>query len=147
MACYRQDDLEKPLLQNGHANPQDEESHRHLDLPQHLSSRASESTMSSSQQSSDEEGHHAPAQPSALQRLLDSPTLATSCCVFLCFILKVVQQVRPLRLSAFACMRQAVSDAKLRLHSCTDSFMTAWLETGAHVDVRECMESGTARAA
>ena len=89
MPC--REDLEKPLLQNGHAG--DEENHSQLDLPPHLSSRASESTMSSSAMSSDDESHPPPPK-SAFQRLLDSPTLATACCVFLCFILKVVQQVR-----------------------------------------------------
>lgn len=29
-----------------------------------------------------------------LRRWLDSPAMATSCCIFLCFILKCVQQVR-----------------------------------------------------
>lgn len=96
-AC--REELQKPLLQNGHDSTGkggDEEDHAHLDLPPHLSHRASEGgeTISSSAQSSDEDGsQHPPPQKSALQRLLDSPTLATSCCVFLCFILKVVQQV------------------------------------------------------
>ena len=85
------DDLQKPLLHNGHSQA-DLESSPHLDGAASMApSEGTLSTLSSDDESSD------PAPPqSRLQRLLDSPVLATACCVFLCFILKVVQQVRPI---------------------------------------------------
>ena len=82
-------DLQKPLLQNGSASQADLENHPHLDGAPSMA--PSESTMSTL--SSDDESPAPTAPQSSFRRLLDSPTLATACCVFLCFILKVVQQV------------------------------------------------------
>ena len=82
------DDLQKPLLHNGHSQA-DLENSQHLDGA--ASMAASEGTLST--MSSDDESSHPAPEKSSLQRLIDSPVLATACCVFLCFILKVVQQV------------------------------------------------------
>ena len=71
------DDLRKPLLHNGHSQ---------ADLENSLDGEAfmAASEGMSSTMSSDNESSHLAIEKSSLQRLPDSPVLATACCVLLC---------------------------------------------------------------
>jgi hypothetical protein len=84
----RRDELREPLLANGTADD-DVEAGPPAKVPP---PPPSSSADSDDEAEVEEEGYWA-----RLCHLWSSPLVATTCCIFLCYILKVVQQVRALQ--------------------------------------------------
>lgn len=84
VAC--RDELREPLLSNGSNGHYDEEAA--VPEPKVMP------PPSSSADSDDEEDRHEHTWLEQVQHMWSSPLMATACCIFLCYILKVLQQVR-----------------------------------------------------
>ena len=84
-AC--RDELRQPLLGNGHYDEEVAVTEPKVMPP-----------PSSSADSDDEEELREPGWWEQVRHMWSSPLMATACCIFLCYILKVLQQVFPLNM-------------------------------------------------
>ena len=88
--------LGKPLLGESEAGGQEQDSDDDVENGQPTTSKANGPALDHNDSLNAvrlESDHDFPI-ATGLWRFLDSPGLATACCIFLCFILKTVQQVR-----------------------------------------------------